>query len=58
VTAPAGLQHHPPVEPTIQVTIGRVEVRATLPASPRVARPTAPKLSLDDYLKSRGGGAK
>ena len=59
VAAPATLRANAQVEPTIHVTIGRVEVRATLPASQaRVARPAAPKLSLDDYLKSRGGGEK
>ena len=50
--------------PTIQVTIGRVEVRAAAPPSPpaptlpppRSASPPAQKLSLDDYLKLRNGG--
>lgn len=43
---------------TIQVKIGRVEVRACAPTSPpsRGAPPPAPKLSLDDYLKQRDGG--
>lgn len=42
--------------PAIHVTIGRVEVRATQPAAskPRVAQPVGPKLSLEDYLRSRG----
>jgi hypothetical protein len=47
-----------PSEPTIHVTIGRVEVRAVSAPptlSGRASRPSAPKLSLDDYLKSRGG---
>ena len=35
--------------PTVQVTIGRVEVRATVEAPPVVERPE-PALSLDDYL--------
>lgn len=50
----------PPVTPTVQVTIGRIEVRATTPASTRThgARPAAPRLSLDDYLRSRGGASK
>lgn len=48
-----------PSEPTVQVTIGRIEVRATPPASPmNVARPAAPKMSLEDYLKTRSGGNK
>ena len=48
----------PPPQPTIQVTIGRIEVRAApVPAaSARPARPAAAKLSLEDYLRSRSGG--
>jgi hypothetical protein len=47
----------PPTEPTIQVTIGRVEVRATPSAPVATARkPTAPVMSLDEYLRSRTGG--
>ncbi len=46
--------------PTIQVTIGRIEVRATPPAapSPRTQRPKPPVMSLDEYLRKRakGGG--
>jgi hypothetical protein len=44
--------------PTIQVTIGRIEVRAVpspQPPRPRVATPPA-RLSLEDYLRSRSGG--
>ncbi len=43
--------------PTIQVTIGRIEVRATppTPAAGRKAN-TAPIMSLDDYLRARNGG--
>ena len=42
--------------PVIHVTIGRVEVRATKPsARPRATQPAGPKLSLEDYLRSRGG---
>jgi hypothetical protein len=42
--------------PTIQVTIGRVEVRAVpAPPPPRSAGPAAPRLSLDAYLRSRAG---
>ena len=47
--------------PTIQVTIGRIEVRATMPPAvptSRAVRPVAPKLSLEDYLRSRAGGGK
>lgn len=49
----------PPAAPTIQVTIGRIEVRAIQPpapaARPRPARPQ-PVLSLDRYLQQRKGG--
>lgn len=45
--------------PAIQVTIGRVEVRATV--APKPARTSAPNkqpLSLDDYLRQRGGAVR
>lgn len=47
--------------PMVHVKIGRVEVRAaTMPAPtskpPRKAKPSAQKLSLDEYLKERSGG--
>jgi len=42
--------------PIIRVTIGRVDVRAVTQAPPaRRATPPAPKLSLEEYLRSRGG---
>jgi hypothetical protein len=49
-----------PPPPTIRVTIGRVEVRATPRPSERhqTAPLKGPKLSLDDYLRSRGEGNK
>jgi hypothetical protein len=48
----------PPSVPTIQVTIGRVELRATSPATPaRTPRSGPHVMSLDDYLKQRGGGS-
>jgi hypothetical protein len=45
------------VAPTINVTIGRVEVRATqgTPPAPRRAETAAPRMSLDDYLRRRNG---
>jgi hypothetical protein len=49
----------PPVtEPVVNVTIGRVEIRAVAPPpSPTRRVPQTPKpLSLDDYLKQRGDG--
>ncbi len=41
--------------PIIRVTIGRIEVRAIHPPAPapKPARPGAPKLSLDEYLRGR-----
>ena len=47
-----------PVETVINVTIGRVEVRATpTPATPVRKQPSvAPTMSLDDYLHRRNGG--
>ena len=51
-----------PSLPTIQITIGRIDVRAvgavqTLPAQKSGKRPQ-PSLSLDDYLKQRNGGQR
>ena len=45
----------PAAEPVIQVTIGRIEVRATPPpAQPSRPRPAAlPALSLEEYLRRR-----
>ena len=47
-----------PEPPTIQVTIGRVEVRANVAASPprQPAKLPTPNLSLEDYLRSGNGG--
>jgi hypothetical protein len=47
-----------PEPPTIQVTIGRVEVRAISTASPprQPAKSPTPNLSLEDYLRSGNGG--
>jgi hypothetical protein len=46
------------VEPTIRVTIGRIEVRAVSPPAPppRRTKQPAPEMSLDDYLRARDGG--
>lgn len=43
--------------PPIEVTIGRIEVRAVTgaPSAPRSTTSSAPKLSLDQYLRDRGG---
>jgi hypothetical protein len=45
--------------PEIRVTIGRIEVRAITPpaVSQSPAAPRTPKISLDDYLRSRNGTA-
>jgi hypothetical protein len=44
-------------EPSIHITIGRVEVRAALPAvaRPQPPRVSGPTLSLDEYLRKRAG---
>lgn len=44
--------------PTVNVTIGRVEVRAIAPSSPprQSPKPPTPNLSLEDYLRSGNGG--
>jgi len=45
-----------PAEPVVQVTIGRVEVRAVAPPVRQQKSPKPPSaMSLDDYLKRRGG---
>ncbi len=44
-------------EPVINVTIGRIEVRAThAPAANRRQNASAPLMSLNDYLRQRAGG--
>lgn len=50
-------QHAEPATPTINVTIGRVEVRAATPVK-RTEAPgrSGPKLSLEDYLHGRSKG--
>jgi hypothetical protein len=46
----------PPAAPRVEVTIGRIEIRAaSIPAPPRTA-PRAPPMSLDDYLAKRARG--
>ena len=48
-----------PVQQTIHVTIGRIEVRATLPPAPiKRASPPTSTMSLDDYLRSRSGAGR
>lgn len=50
-----------PVRPTINVTIGRIEVRATTPqaAPKRQQQSAAPTMSLEEYLRKRErGGAE
>jgi len=48
----------PTPAPTIQVTIGRIEIRASQSTEKSVAKPRAASttMSLDDYLKQRNGG--
>ena len=46
--------------PSVQVTIGRVEVRATLeaPPKPRSVTPPKPKVSLENYLRQGKEGRR
>lgn len=56
-TAPPAAQAEPvagaPV--TVEVHIGRIEVRAAPPPAPRRAVTARPAISLDDYLRRRAG---
>jgi hypothetical protein len=50
-----------PNAPSINVTIGRIDVRAVMPQTPAPVRAAArprPALSLEDYLKQREGGPR
>jgi hypothetical protein len=45
--------------PTIQVTIGRIEVRATPPpTTPKRQRPAPPKMNLNEYLRQQKPGGR
>lgn len=46
--------------PVIRVTIGRIDVRAVSPPAPapKRSRPPAPRMSLEDYLRSRSRGER
>jgi len=51
----------PPAQPpAVQISIGRIEVRAsTAPVErPRAAKPAGPAVTLDDYLRQRRGGER
>lgn len=49
----------PPPQPTVRVTIGRVEVRATTEAPQvRKPRPRPAVMTLDEYLKQQAGGGR
>lgn len=55
LTLPASVESQ--AAPTIQVTIGRIEVQATPEPAPAPARrPQAPPLTLAEYLRRRGEG--
>jgi len=55
---PVDVRPEPRPMPTIQVTIGRIEIRATQTSEKSAAkpRPAQATMSLDDYLKQRDGG--
>jgi len=48
----------PPAAPTIQVTIGRIEVRAAPPPTPRSQRSRPQVMGLDEYLNQRAKGGR
>lgn len=55
--APAKTAEKTEPMPTIQVTIGRIEVKATPPPAPSRKQTSAPAImSLEDYLRQRAGG--
>jgi hypothetical protein len=57
--APAAYPPAPDAEPVVHITIGRIEVRATLPAdTPTPAEPPRERrvMSLEEYLDRRGQG--
>jgi hypothetical protein len=58
-TSPPSIHPQPlakPATPTIQVTIGQIEVRATPSPSPaKKPAPSTPIMSLDEYLRQRNG---
>lgn len=57
VSAEVAMSEAVEAAPVINVTIGRVEVRAAqAPAAPRQQSRSAPPMSLDDYLRRRAGG--
>jgi hypothetical protein len=61
IQQPTPPQSEAQVTPTINVTIGRIEVRATTqPAAPKRKQPSAaPTMSLEEYLRRRNrGGAE
>jgi hypothetical protein len=58
---PAAVTAAPAVAPTIQVTIGRIELRVpqtAVAARQAPGRPIGPKLELDEYLRQRNGGTR
>lgn len=58
IVGPVTTKRIPDPEPTVNVTIGRIEVRAVQQVpSPRPSRQTPKAPSLDDYLRSRARGS-
>jgi hypothetical protein len=51
-----GASRQAPAVPSVHVTIGRIEVRATPAPSTTTPRAAQPTMSLDDYLRRRGNG--
>jgi hypothetical protein len=57
--SPSGQSSTQPTHPTIEVTIGRIEVRAAPPAATaRKPAISTPRLTLDEYLRQRQAGSR
>ncbi len=57
-TPTAGEPSPPEGEPSVRITIGRIEVRAVTTEAPRVPQPQTrpPPMSLEEYLRGQGEG--
>jgi hypothetical protein len=53
---PSPAAEQPQATPTINITIGRIDVRATTEARPKQQRSGPEVMSLDEYLRRRSGG--
>jgi hypothetical protein len=60
ISTPPHVQTNPQPDPVIQISIGRIEVRATPASGPATTRQKAatPVMSLDQYLRQRSRGGR